>query len=127
MLNHQWADLPAHLFERIRVHAEGAYENGHFVLYWMRTAVRADENPALDVAITIADQQSLPILVYQAISQDYDYASVDTQGGSNAGYAHWNRFIQTGLGRYGARRNNALVDRVSRMSAYLHYKAKPDA
>jgi len=278
MLNHQWADLPAHLSERIRVHAEGTNENGHFVLYWMRTAMRADENPALEVAIRIADQQSLPILVYQAISQDYDYASdrhhmfmlegardvqtqllqrgisyvfhlatrddcgshlatlaeqatlvvteempvdpprrflkalasqvatpvicvdtacvvpmrllkkhytrafefrsatknlynerltrawpdsnpavrpfalstlpfqpidlqaadlpelvsrceidhavgpvVDTQGGSNAGYARWNRFIQTGLGRYAARRNNALVDGVSRMSAYLHY------
>ncbi len=278
MLNHQLADLPAHLSERIRVHAEGTNENANFVLYWMRTAVRADENPALEVAIRIADQQSLPILVYQAISQDYDYASdrhhmfmlegardvqtqllqrgisyvfplatrddcgshlatlaeqatlvvteempvdpprrflhalvsqvatpvicvdtacvvpmrlmkrhytrafefrsatkklyaerltrewpdsnpavrsvdlstlpfqpvdlqsadlpellsqceidhsvgpvVDTQGGSNAGYARWNRFLQTGLGRYAARRNNALVDGVSRMSAYLHY------
>ena len=278
MVNHQLADLPAHLSERIRVHAEGTNEHGHFLLYWMRTAVRADENPALDVAIRIADQQSLPLLVYQAISQHYDYASdrhhmfmlegardvqarllqrgisyvfhlatrddcrshlatlaeqaamvvteempvdpprrflkalasqvatpvicvdtacvvpmrllkrhytrafefrsatkklyaerltrewpdsnpavrsvdlstlplqpldlqsadlpelvshceidhsvgpvVDTQGGSNAGYARWNRFLQTGLGRYAARRNNALVDGVSRMSAYLHY------
>jgi len=127
MLNHQWADLPAHLSERICVHAEGTNENGHFVLYWMQTVVRADENPALEVAIRIADQQRLPILVYQAISQDYDYASVDTQGGSNAGYARWNRFIQTALGRYAARRNNALVDGVSRMSAYLQYKVKPDA
>ena len=75
MVNHQLSDLPVHLSERIRVHAEGTNENGHFVLYWMRTAVRADENPALDVAIRIADQQSLPILVYHAISQHYDHAS----------------------------------------------------
>ncbi len=278
MVNHQLTDLPAHLSERIRVHAEGTNENGRFVLYWMRTAVRTDENPALDVAIRMADQQSLPLLVYQAVSQHYDYASdrhhmfmlegardvqlqlrqrgisyafhlatrddcgshlvtladqatlvvteempadpprrflraltsqvatpvicvdtacvvpmrllknhytrafefrsatkklyaerltrewpdsnpavrsfdlstlpfqpidlqsadlpelvsrceidhsvgpvVDTQGGSNAGYARWNRFLQTGLRRYAARRNNALVDGVSRMSAYLHY------
>jgi photolyase PhrII len=278
MVNHRLADLPSHLSERIRVHAEGTIENGRFVLYWMRSAVRADENPALDVAIRIADQQRLPLLVYQAISQHYDYASdrhhtfmlegardvqmqlrqrgisyafhlatrddcgshlatfaeqatmvvteempvdtprrflkaltrqvatpvicvdtacvvpmrllkrhytrafefrsatqklyserltrewpdmstavrpfalstlpfqpidlqaadlpelvsrceidhsvgpvVDTQGGSSAGYARWNKFLQTGLGRYAARRNNALCDGVSRMSAYLHY------
>ena len=278
MPNHQLSNLPAHLLERIRLHQEGTSENGHFVLYWMRTAVRADENPALEVAIRMADQQRLPLLVYQAISQHYDYASdrhhmfmlegardvqmqfrqrgisyvfhlatredcgshlttlaeqativvteempvdpprrfltalasqvatpvicvdtacvvpmrllkrhytrafefrsateklygerlarewpnmdstvrpfdlstlpfqpidlqaadlpelvsrceidhsvgpvVDTHGGSNAGYARWNQFLQTGLGRYAARRNNALVDGVSRMSAYLHY------
>ena len=46
---------------------------------------------------------------------------VDTQGGSNEGYARWNRFIQTGLGRYAARRNKAFVDGVSHKSAYLHY------
>ncbi|MCX7396234.1 MAG: deoxyribodipyrimidine photo-lyase, partial [Planctomycetales bacterium] len=278
MVNHQIADLPAHLSERIRVHSDGTNENGRFVLYWMRTAVRADENPALDVAIKMADQQRLPLLVYHSISQHYDYASdrhhlfmlegardvqmqflrrgisyvfhlatrddcgshlttlaeqativvteempvdpprrflralasqvatpvicvdtacvvpmrllkrhytrafefrsatkklyserltrawpdmnsavrpsdlstlpfqpidlqsadlpelvsrceidhsvgpvVDTQGGSNAGYARWNRFLETRIGRYAARRNNALVDGVSRMSAYLHY------
>jgi photolyase PhrII len=278
MVNHQFEDLPTHLSERIRVHSESSNENGRFVLYWMRTAVRADENPALEVAIRLADQQRLPLLVYQAISQHHDYASdrhhmfmlegardvqmqflhrgisyafhlatrddcgshlktlaeqatmvvteempvdpprrflkaltsqvstpvicvdtacvvpmrllkrhytrafefrsatsklyserltrawpnmnlavrscdlstlpfqsidlqaadlpelvsrceidhsvgrvFDTQGGSTAGYARWNRFLQTGIGRYAARRNNALVDGVSRMSAYLHY------
>lgn len=278
MVIDQIADLPAHLSERIRVHSEGTLEDRRFVLYWMRTAVRVDENPALEVAISMADQQRVPLLVYQAISQHYEYASdrhhlfmlegardvqmqflqrgisyafhlatrddcgshlktlaeqasivvteempvdpprrflralasqvatpvvcvdtacvipmrllkrhytrafefrsateklyserltrvwpdmncevrpfdlttlpfqpidlqsadlpelisrceidhsvgpvVDTQGGSNAGYARWNRFIETGIGRYAARRNNALVDGVSRMSAYLHY------
>src|SRR6056297_3730774 len=75
MFHDQLADLPAHLSERIRIHSQGTKEDGDFVLYWMRTAVRADENPALDVSIRIADQQRLPLLVYQAISQHYDYAS----------------------------------------------------
>ncbi len=278
MPNYQLSDLPAQLLERIRVLSESSNENGHFVLYWMRTAMRADENPALEVAIRMAAQQRLPLLVYQAISQHDDYASdrhhlfmlegardvqmqflhrgisyvfhlatrddcgshlttlaeqativvteempvdpprrsltalasqvatpvicvdtacvvpmrllkrhytrafefrsateklygerltrewpdmdfvvrpfdlstlpfqpielqtadlpelvsrceidhsvgpvVDTQGGSKAGYARWNQFLQTGLGCYADRRNNALVDGVSRMSAYLHY------
>ena len=67
--------LPEHLFERTRIHSEGDLCSGQFVLYWMRTAVRADENPALDVALSIGQQQSLPVLVYQAISQHYRYAS----------------------------------------------------
>jgi photolyase PhrII len=41
----------------------------------MRTAVRADENPALDVARYIANEQGIPLLTYQAISEHYEYAS----------------------------------------------------
>ena len=68
------SDLSSHLFERTRVAQEGDGK-GSFVLYWMRTAVRADENPAFDVAAAFADQMKLPLLVYHAISQDYQYAS----------------------------------------------------
>ena len=282
---HLIAHLPDHLRERTRVHhvatndkAVGTADDGRFVLYWMRTAVRADENPALDVAITLAHQLGQPLLVYHAISQDYQYSSdrhhtfmlqgardvqkqmqdhgiayafhlatrddrgfhllslaqsaslmvteempvdpprrflhaltlqiatpilcvdtacvvpmqlirkpytrafqfrsatsklyadrltrswpdvnlkplpfdvhnlpfvpidlqaadlselvsgceidhavgpvVDTPGGSTAGYARWNRFKQDGLSKYAKQRNNALLDGVSRMSAYLHY------
>ena len=67
--------LPAHLHERTRVHRDGSGDAGQFVVYWMRTAVRADENPALDVALSIADQLRVPVLVYHAISQHYRYAS----------------------------------------------------
>ncbi|QEG23709.1 FAD-dependent oxidoreductase [Mariniblastus fucicola] len=66
--------LPPHLLERTRVVQEGDRQ-GKFVLYWMRTAVRADENPAIDVAILLAKELDLPLLVYQAISQHYQYAS----------------------------------------------------
>ena len=270
--------LPLHLGERTRVQQDGSNGVHSFVLYWMRTAMRADENPALDVAITIAESLGLPVLVYHAISQHYEYASdrhhtfmlegardvqaqfnkrgvsyafhlatrddtkphlitlaqqaslvvteempvdpprqflealtrkvptpilcvdtgcvvpmqmlkgactrafeyrnatkelyeqrlerpwpelkpnprrhdlatlpfeplnlqtaslpelvsrcdidhsvgpvVDTVGGSTAGYDRWNRFRESGLGKYANRRNNPLEDGVSRMSAYLHY------
>ena len=69
------ANLPQYLDERVRVQAEGSKSTGQFVLYWMRSAIRTDENPALDVAISIADRLQLPLLVYQALSQHYEYAS----------------------------------------------------
>lgn len=293
MLADEITELPEHLCERARIVQEAGLPtesngangltsangaNGEFVLYWMRTAVRSDENPALDVAIRLAQSRKLPLLVYHAISQHYQYASdrhhtfmlegardvqaqfakigisyafhlataddsqphlvtladrsaivvtedmpvdpprrflkalvrqtstpticvdtacvapmqllkkpytrafkfrsatkrlyeerltrqwpavdvqpesfdlstlpfepidlqsadlgelvsrceidhavapvVDTCGGSEAGYARWNRFKEKGLSRYAKQRNNALLDGVSRMSAYLHY------
>lgn len=48
---------------------------GSFVLYWMHHALRAHENPALDVAICVARREQLPLLVYHALSEDYPYAS----------------------------------------------------
>ena len=60
--------LPEHLLERTRSHGEKleaeANSDNPFVLYWMRTAVRTDENPALDVARLIAERQGIPLLVY---------------------------------------------------------------
>ena len=44
-----------------------------------------------------------------------------TQGGSTAAESRWNSFKARGLTRYADTRNNALIDGVSRMSAYLHY------
>jgi len=48
---------------------------GEFVLYWMHNASRAHENPALDVAITLARQNGLPLLIYHGLSEKYPYAS----------------------------------------------------
>ena len=70
--------LPEHLLERTRVSSQQVSGNAQvdqFVLYWMSTAVRADENPALDVARSIADRYDLPLLVYHALSERYRYAS----------------------------------------------------
>ena len=55
---------------------------------------------------------------------DIDHAVApvaDTPGGSLAGYARWQQFLAAGLKHYAKRRNDALDDGVSRMSAYLHY------
>ncbi|MCR9293224.1 MAG: FAD-dependent oxidoreductase [bacterium] len=72
--------LPPHLAERVSEQALPAasalpMSDGKFVLYWMRTAMRFEENPALDVARFAAHQLNLPLLVYQGLSQRYPYAS----------------------------------------------------
>ena len=70
--------LPDYLRERARVTELRVLPGtppGNFVLYWLRTAVRADENPALDAARWIAENQGVPLLVYHAISDHYEYAS----------------------------------------------------
>ena len=69
-------NLPKHLLERTRLvqMAEPSQEIAS-VIYWMRTAVRADENPALDVARLLAAEMDVPLLVYHAVSEHYRYAS----------------------------------------------------
>ncbi|MDX2184288.1 MAG: FAD-dependent oxidoreductase [Gemmatimonadaceae bacterium] len=68
--------LPTHLDERIvRQNARGIRPDGRYVLYWTRTASRATENPALDVALTIGNALGRPVLVYHALSERYPYAS----------------------------------------------------
>ena len=48
---------------------------GEFVLYWMRTAVRAHENPALDTALALSRTLQRPVFVYHALSERYPYAA----------------------------------------------------
>lgn len=62
------------LRQRISIFRDGKIE-GKYVLYWMKHAVRAHENPALDVALQISKNLSLPLLVYQEISEEEPYAS----------------------------------------------------
>ena len=66
--------LPEVVRERVRPCSSGETA-GEFVLVWMRTAVRAHENPALDAALLAADQLGLPVFVYHALSERYPYAS----------------------------------------------------
>ena len=64
------------LRERTRiVSGESSPDSATFVLYWMRTAARVDENPAMDVAIESANSLGLPVFVYHALSERYRYAS----------------------------------------------------
>ncbi|MCA9261345.1 MAG: NAD(P)-binding protein [Planctomycetales bacterium] len=68
--------LPPALRERCRPLNDHAVDtDGDFVLYWMATAVRTDENPALESAVALANQLRLSPLIYQALSQHAPYAS----------------------------------------------------
>ena len=71
--------FPDQLAERITdhsgPHATAAASDGAFVIYWMRTAVRAHENPALDVALVAGQRLGLPVFVYHALSERYPFAS----------------------------------------------------
>ena len=51
------------LRERVRpLNDAVAPRHGEFVLYWCATALRTDENPALEVAIAEANARRLPVL-----------------------------------------------------------------
>ena len=45
----------------------------------------------------------------------------DTVGGTRAGYARWQGFLERGIRKYAAKRNDPCAGVSSRMSAYLHY------
>jgi photolyase PhrII len=70
--------LPAFLKQRIRLHSPfevSPTDAAAPVFYWMRVAVRDHENPALDVALAIAEAEQRSVLVYHALSERYPYAS----------------------------------------------------
>ena len=68
--------VSSRLLERVRVVTDRPIaSSGKLVLYWLRTAMRAHENPALDLAIEFANQLALPLVVYQGLSEKYPYAS----------------------------------------------------
>lgn len=69
--------LPPALAERTRIIGkpkEGTSKE-QFVLYWMRTALRPDENPALDVAVSFANHLKLPLAIYHGLTERYPFAS----------------------------------------------------
>ncbi|MFO0913532.1 MAG: NAD(P)-binding protein [Pirellulales bacterium] len=64
------------LAERARaVSPRDELDDGEYVLYWTHSALRADENPALETALELADVLRLPMVVYQGLSESYPYAS----------------------------------------------------
>ena len=67
-------ELPTHLAERCVVHGRTDFKSqGEFVLYWAHHALRTDENPALQTAVTIALKLDLPMLVYQGLGGRHRY------------------------------------------------------
>jgi len=81
MSSDHWFDrLPERLSERTRRpdasdRLTTPESSGEFVLYWMRTAARGHENPALDAAIAAANDLDIPAVVYHGLSERYEYAS----------------------------------------------------
>jgi hypothetical protein len=78
-----------------------------------------DPLPFAPVALAEADLAAL----VAACAIDHGVAPVPAYpGGSTAGYARWDAFVQRGaLDRYAADRNDPVRDGVSGMSPYLHY------
>ncbi len=81
------AALPPFYLERTRLLPANSVEASHeserksqavsdgYVLYWMATAQRLAENPALDVAWLLANEWQQPCLIYQGLTQRYRWAS----------------------------------------------------
>ncbi|MGP1345940.1 MAG: FAD-dependent oxidoreductase [Phycisphaerales bacterium] len=66
--------LPPHLAERARPLADRPIPAApHFVLVWLHHALRAEENPALDTAIALANRLALPVLAYQGLAGNHRY------------------------------------------------------
>lgn len=81
------AHLPDHLAERVRVPHEafadarahaaepGPATPGTHIVCWLHHAVRAHENPTLDVARLLASEQGLPLIVYQGLGGQHRFNS----------------------------------------------------
>jgi photolyase PhrII len=65
------------MIDDLRIHAadEPGPGRGDHVLYWMQSSFRADDNHALDFAISQANRLRLPLLVYHGLRHDYPWAS----------------------------------------------------
>ena len=51
-------------------------EGGRCVVYWMQRAMRALDNPALDVAIEAGNILGLPVLVFFSVIPNYPNANL---------------------------------------------------
>ncbi len=67
--------LPEALRLRTRALNRKRAREGGYVLCWLRQALRARDNPALDVAVSVANARGVPCLVHVGIREDYPYAS----------------------------------------------------
>jgi deoxyribodipyrimidine photo-lyase len=67
------------LVDELRLHTgsddKPPRNRGEFVLYWLRSTHRTDDNFALAFAIEQANTLRLPVLVYQELTHDYPWAS----------------------------------------------------
>lgn len=66
--------LPTRLQERLEPGAP-SLRDGECVVYWMRGAVRADENASLEIAALTAAELKKPLVVYQCVTTGVPWAS----------------------------------------------------
>ena len=62
--------------ERIRVLREGPPRTGRYVLYWMQSSQRTEDNPALRYAVERADRANLPLVVFFGLDGSYPESSL---------------------------------------------------
>lgn len=92
--------------ERILIRREGeALREGRAVVYWMQRAQRALDNPALDVAVDVANALRLPCVVFFAPVPYYPHANLRhyrflQQGIAETARRCWERNIGFVLRRY---------------------------
>ena len=68
--------LPEALSERIvRIHNPDARRTGEIIVYWVHHALRAHDNPALDVARLLSANLNIPLLVYQGLGGSHPFAN----------------------------------------------------
>ena len=62
---------------RVTVRRQGAPEpNGSCVIYWMQRAQRALDNPALDVAVEVANALRQPVVIFFAPAPFYPHSNL---------------------------------------------------
>lgn len=70
-------NLPAELSERILpLNGQQVQDDRDFILYWMETAARTDDNPALNTAIHAAHKTGKALLVYHPVYCDDPYINM---------------------------------------------------
>jgi deoxyribodipyrimidine photo-lyase len=84
-LSDQIAQIEAHPHVTVR-RAGDPRKGAKCVVYWMQRAMRAVDNPALDVAIEVANLLALPVVIYFQVIPSYP----------NANLRHYH-FMQQGL------------------------------
>ncbi|MFB6291075.1 MAG: deoxyribodipyrimidine photo-lyase [Candidatus Bipolaricaulia bacterium] len=57
--------------ERIKKLNEEDEVSGEYILYWMQASQRAEENQALQLAISKANELNLPVIVYFGVTDDF--------------------------------------------------------